>query len=81
MMLAQILEKAANDNAVAAVRTTSGLALLFNDCASERWGRRTILRDFFTNQGPRFRPFFMRTTRHRRAGIGRSAYPAFKSDR
>lgn len=43
--------------------------------------RRISVRDFFTNQGPRFRPFFTRTIRHRRAGIGRSAYPAYRGDR
>ncbi|MCM2343718.1 MAG: hypothetical protein NDJ24_04080 [Alphaproteobacteria bacterium] len=81
MMLAETLEKVANDNSLAMAKMTSGLALLFNDCASAKWGRRTILRDFFTNQGPRFRPFFTRTVRHARAGVGRSVYPAFKSDR
>lgn len=79
-MLAEKLEIAAHAETV-----TEGqfyeLAEEFNGCAAPWSGRRRIHRDFFTNQGPRFRPFFMRTFRHRRAGIGRSAYPGLKSDK
>ena len=80
MMLAEKLHIAANDHSLPEGMVPD-LVPTFNDCAGEKWSRRTILRDFFTNQGPRFRPFFMRTIRHARSGAGRSNYPAFKSDR
>lgn len=80
MMLAEKLEIAVHAEAVTEIETPE-LAEEFNVCAAPWLGRRKIHRDFFTNQGPRFRPFFMRTLRHRRAGIGRSAYPGLKGDR
>ena len=78
MMLAEQLQMAANDEPLS-VRA-AGLALMFNTCAAP-WERNRIFRDFFSNQGPRFRPFFMKTIRHARAGLGRSAYPGLKGDK
>ena len=77
-MLAEKLESAAADQPLS-VRA-AGLALMFNVCAAP-WERNKIYRDFFSNQGPRFRPFFNRFIRHARAGIGRSVYPGLKGDK
>lgn len=79
MILAEELEIAVHTESVAEVEIPE-LAEEFNVRAAT-WKRRKIHRDFFTNQGPRFRPFFMRTLRHARRGIGRSAYPGLKGDR
>lgn len=78
-MLAEKLEIAVHAEAVTDVAVE--IAEEFNVCAAPWWFRRKIHRDFFTNQGPRFRPFFMRTLRHQRRGIGRSAYPGLKGDK
>ncbi|MFN3827595.1 MAG: hypothetical protein ACK4NR_08215 [Micavibrio sp.] len=78
MILAEELDAVANDNKATALEVAV-LACVFNDCAGVKSRRRRIQRDFFTNEGPRFRPFSTRAIR--RARIARSRYPAYRGDK